>query len=405
MLYAIKVRLYPDENQRQFFAKTFGCCRWVFNDALAYCQQQYESGQKHPSAYDLMKRLTTLKPGYPWLADPDSQALKYACSCVDLAYKNFFRRVKNGEKPGFPRFKSRHCGDKTYTATAGVDIKLEPARIKLPKAGWVRCRGYREFDGRIKRATVRQTPTGKYFATVLIDDGRDFPVQPTTELAPVGIDVGCKTEGDFHQFAALSTGELVRSPAAYRSIEKRLRLAQRRLSRKTKGSVNRLKQKRVVARLHEKAAAIRANFLHQFTNKLTRDHQAIAVEDLNVRGMMARAKPKADPERPGVFLPSGAARKRGLSRSLADVSLGEFFRQLEYKSAWRGVALMKISRWAPSSKCCSSCGEINAQLQLKDRRWVCPHCSTSHHRDINAAINIAAMAQIPAVSTSLQSES
>lgn len=359
-----------------------------------------------------MKRLIALKITYPWLADADSQALKYACTYVDLAYKNFFRRVKNGEKTGFPRYISKYRGDKAYTATAATSIAMEPARLKLPKAGWVRCHGYREFDGRIKRATVRKTPTGKYYATVLIDDGRDFPAQLTTNLVPVGIDVGCKTEGDFHQFAALSTGELVRSPTAYRRIEKRFRRAQRRLSRKTKGSANRDKQKRVVARLHEKAAAVRANFLHQFTNQLTRDHQAIAVEDLNVRGMMARAKPKEDPEHSGVFLPNGAARKRGLSRSLADVSQGEFFRQLEYKSAWRGVALMKISRWAPSSKCCSNCGQINDQLQLKDRRWVCSHCSTTHYRDIHAAINIAAMAHPsptlqshPAVRTSLQPES
>ncbi|CDG90303.1 RNA-guided endonuclease InsQ/TnpB family protein [Xenorhabdus bovienii] len=179
MLYAIQIRLYPNTGQREFFAKTFGCCRWVFNNALAFCQQQYEAGAPRPSAYDLMKRMTLLKAELPWLAEADSQALKYACSCVDIAYKNFFRRVKNGETPGFPRFKSKHRGDATYTATAAASIQLTERQLKLPKTGWVLCRGSRPFEGKIKRATVRQTPTGKYYATVLIDDGHDFPAQPT----------------------------------------------------------------------------------------------------------------------------------------------------------------------------------------------------------------------------------
>jgi putative transposase len=195
MLYAIRVRLYPNATQREFFAKTFGCCRWAYNDALAYCQRQYEAGAPRLSAYDLMKRLTQLKAEYPWLADADSQALKQVCKDLDGAYKHFFRRVKNGETPGFPRFKSKHRGDATYTATAGAGIALEPRQLKLPKAGWVRCRGGRAWEGKIKRATVRQTPTGKYYATVLIDDARDLPAQPTTNLTPLGIDVGCKTEG------------------------------------------------------------------------------------------------------------------------------------------------------------------------------------------------------------------
>lgn len=392
MLYAVRVRLYPNAAQREFFAKTFGCCRWVFNDALAYCQRVYEAGEKRPSAYDLEKRLTQLKAELPWLADADSQALKYACKSVDQAYKNFFRRVKAGEAPGFPRFKSRHRGDATYTATAAAGIALEPRRLKLPKAGWVRCRGGREWDGKIKRATVRQTPTGKYYATVLVDDGRDLPAQPETGLMPLGIDVGCKTEGFTHQFAALSTGELINAPAAYKRQQKRLRRAQRRLVRKQKGSANRLKQKRRVAQLHERISSVRRDFLHKLTHQLTRENQALAVEDLNVQGMMRRPAAKPDPDSPGAFLPNGASRKRGLNRSLASVSLGEFFRQLEYKSDWRGVALQKVGRWEPSSKRCSSCGEINDALALADRRWQCPACGAEHHRDINAAVNIAARA-------------
>lgn len=392
MLYAIRVRLYPNAAQREYFAKTFGCCRWGYNDALAYCQRQYEAGEKRPSAYDLEKRLTQLKGEHIWLSEADSQALKYACKTVDLAYKNFFRRVKNGETPGFPRFKSKHRGDATYTATAAAGISLEPRRLKLPKAGWVRCRGARIWEGRIKRATVRQTPTGKYYATVLIDDGRDLPAQPETGLQPLGIDVGCKTEGFTHQFAALSTGEIVLAPAEYKRQMKRLRRASRRLARKQKGSANRAKQKRRVAQLHERIGAVRRDFLHKLTHRLTCENQALAVEDLNVKGMMVKPAPKPDPERPGTFLPNGASRKGGLNRSLASASLGEFFRQLEYKCAWRGVALLKVGRWEPSSKRCSCCGEINESLTLADRRWQCPACGAELHRDINAAVNIAARA-------------
>lgn len=392
MLYAIRVRLYPNAAQREFFAKTFGCCRWVYNDALAHCQRLYEAGEKRPSGYDLQKRLPQLKADYPWLADADSQALKQACADVDAAYKHFFRRVKNGETPGFPRFKSKHRGDATYTTTAAASIALEPRRLKLPKAGWVRCRGTRTWEGRIKRATVRQTPTGKYYATVLIDDGRDLPAQPETGLAPLGIDVGCKTAGFTHQFAALSTGEIVTAPAEYKRQMKRLRRASRRLARKQKGSANRAKQKRRVAQLHERIAAVRRDFLHKLTHRLTCENQALAVEDLNVRGMMVKPAPKPDPERPGAFLPNGASRKRGLARSLASASLGEFFRQLEYKCAWRGVALLKVGGWEPSSKRCSCCGEINENLTLADRRWQCPACGAELHRDINAAVNIAARA-------------
>ncbi|HCJ7736315.1 TPA: transposase [Citrobacter freundii] len=392
MLYAIRVRLYPNAAQRDFFARTFGCCRWVYNEALAHCQALYEMGTPRPSGYDLQKRLPALKIEHPWLAEADSQALTYACRSVDQAYKNFFRRVKNGETPGFPRFKSKHRGDATYTATAAATIALEPRKLKLPKAGWVRCRGAREWDGRIKRATIRQTPAGKYYATVLIDDGRELPAQPEAGLTPLGIDVGCKTEGFTHQFAALSTGDIVYAPAEYKRQMKRLRRAQRKLARKQKGSVNRIKQKRRVAQLHERISAVRRDFLHKLTHRLTCENQALAVENLNVRGMMTKPAPKPDPEKPGAFLPNGASRKRGLSRSLASASLGEFFRQLEYKCAWRGVALLKVDRWEPSSKRCSSCGEVNTELTLADRRWQCPVCGTEHHRDINAAINIAARA-------------
>lgn len=392
MLYAIRVRLYPNAAQRDFFARTFGCCRWVYNEALAHCQALYETGTPRPSAYDLMNRLTTLKTEHPWLAEADSQALKQACTDLDRAYKNFFRRVKNGETPGFPRFKSKHRGDATYTATAATSITLERRQIKLPKAGWVRCRGARAWEGRIKRATVRQTPTGKYYATVLIDDGHDLPAQPETGLTPLGIDVGCKTEGFTHQFATLSTGDIIHAPAEYKRQMKRLRRAQRKLSRKQKGSANRIKQKRRVAQLHERISAVRRDFLHKLTHRLTCENQALAVEDLNVKGIMAKPAPKPDPEKPGAYLPNGTSIKRGLSRSLASASLGEFLRQLEYKCAWRGVALLKVGRWEPSSKRCSSCGEVNTELTLADRRWQCQVCGAEHHRDINAAINIAARA-------------
>lgn len=389
MLYGIQFRLYPNAEQREFFAKSFGCVRWVYNNALAHCQQQREAGEKHPNSAALERRLPPLKSEFEWLKDVDSQALKEACKDVDSAFKHFFRRVKNGEKAGYPKFKSKHNIRQSFTCKQNLHINHDARAMKLPKIGWVKFRGGRTFEGKIKRIIVRQLASGIYMATALIEDERESPAEPTLNLQPLGIDVGCKTEGLTHQFAALSNGEVVHSPALLKRYRKQMTRLQRQLSRKKKGSANRNKLKQRIAKLHWRIGNMRNDFLHKFTHQLTRDNQAIAVEDLNVKSMMTKPKPKQDES--GNYIQNGASRKAGLNRSLADVALGEFFRQLEYKCAWRGVALLKIGRFEPSSKTCSACGLVNKELTLAMREWQCA-CGANHHRDINAAINIANMA-------------
>ena len=388
MLRGVQCRLYPTAEQRDFFARSFGCVRFIYNEALAHCQAEREAQRKHPSAIDLQKRLPALKEIHPWLADVDSQALIVACRNLDGAFTAFFRRVKAGQAPGYPRFKSKHDCDHSYTATQRLHADFCERRIKLSKCGWVKCRGLREFNGKIKRITVRQSASGRYYASLLIEDGHAEP-QPTALTAGVevvGIDMGCKTEGNHQQLATLSTGQVIMLPAHLKGALKRLARAQRKLARKTNGSNNRRKQRQRVARLHERVANQRRNFLHQTTHSLTRENQALAVEDLNVQGMMTAPRPKQDEH--GNYLPNGRSAKRGLARSLANVGLGEFARQLRYKALWRGVTLLECGRFEPSSKTCSGCGHRLAELPLAVRAWACPECGSDHDRDINAAINI-----------------
>lgn len=400
MLIAYRCRLYPNAEQQAFFAKSFGCVRWVYNEALAYCKAQREAGAKHPSAIDLQKRLPALKKQHEWLAEVDSQALKQACRDLDSGFQHFFRRVKAGQTPGYPRFKSKRDHRRSFTAMQNLHVSHENRQVKIPKLGWVKCRGLREFEGKIKRITVSQQPSGKYYASVLVENGAPEPAPaPVPDLELItGIDMGCKTEGDQHQFAVLSHGQdqVIYQPAHLKTQLKKLARAQRKLARKTKGSANWHKQRQRVAILHERIGNRRRDFLHQTTHRLTSENQCggLAVEDLNVRGMMAAPKPKQDGT--GHYLPNGRSSKRGLARSLSNVALGEFMRQLEYKCLWRGVSLIQCDRWDPSSKTCSACGSINTELTLSDRAWTC-RCGAKHHRDINAAINIARFAHARAV--------
>lgn len=388
MLRGVQCRLYPTAEQRAFFALSFGCVRFVYNEALAHCQAEREAQRKHPSAINLQKRLVAFKGLHPWLTEVDSQALKESCRDLDKAFAAFFRRIKAGQTPGYPRFKSKHGREQSFTCTQTLATDHTERRIKLPKCGWVKCRGLRQFDGKIKRITVRQSATGRYTASLLIEDGQAelLPTALPAGVEVVGIDMGCKTEGNQQQLATLSTGQVIMMPAYLKGALKRLARAQRTLARKTKGSNNRRKQRLRVARLHEQVANQRRNFLHQTTHRLTRENQALAVEDLNVKGMMAAPQPKQDEQ--GNYLPNGRAAKRGLARSLANVGLGEFARQLRYKALWRGITLLECGRFEPSSKTCSGCGHRLAELPLAVRAWVCPECGAEHDRDINAAINI-----------------
>lgn len=399
MLRAYKCRLYPNAEQREYFAQSFGCVRWVYNEALAYKIEHYQKNkgllknqQKKPlGTFDLQRRLTGLKKEYKWLKDVDSQSLNRAIKDLDIAYQNFYRRVRQGEVPGFPKFRSKHNGHHTFCVTQHLHVYREQKRLKIPKILPIKYRGLREFQGKIKNITISQVPSGKYYASILVDtlEAQISPA-PLGDLDNVlGIDMG------LNQFAICSDGTSIENPRYARKRKKQLVRAQRKLNRKTKGSNNRIKQKNRVAVIHEKIATARNDFLHKLTSRLIRENQTIALESLNIKGMIAKVKPKINLQ--GRYIANGRKAKSGLARSIADASWGEFNRQLEYKAKWGGVNIIRCGQYQPTSKTCNVCDYRMPEMALSMRTWKCPGCDTEHDRDSNAAINIKRFAYVTAV--------
>lgn len=357
---AFKYRIYPNAAQRSLIERTFGCCRWVYNQALAMRKEAYSRGEKAPGVYEVMKLIPSWKATVaPWLADVDSIPLRQALRDLDRAYKGFFR---SPGKVGFPKFKSRREGRQSYRTNAnGRNVRVEgPKHIRLPKLGAVKAKVSRMPEGRILSATVERTPTGKYFA-VLHCTGCACADLPETGRA-VGIDLGVKCE------VVCSDGQIFESPKAYARAQARLAREQRRLARKRRGSANYAKQRRRVALCHERVANQRRDFTDKATTALVRENQAICAEDLNVKGMLMN---------------------RRLARAVADAAFGEVLRKLSYKCAWYGRDLVQVDMWYPSSKTCSACGHVQ-DMPLEERTYRCPECGMVLDRDLNAAKNILA---------------
>lgn len=350
-------RIYPNNAQKVLLQKTFGCCRYVFNKVLAMRQEEYKQNKKTNGINHYITQIPTWKKtDSPWLAEVDSMALQQSLRDLDKAYKNFFR---SPGKIGFPRFKSKHNHRQSYRTN--VISVLDTKHIKLPKVGVVKARISRPIEGRILSATVKQVPTGKYFVTVCC---ADVPSPSISEgsIEILGIDAG------IHDIATCSDGTRLTNPKNLAKSEAKLKREQRKLSRKQKGSHNREKQRIKVARVHENIANQRKDTLHKFTTSAIRESQAIAVEDLHVKGMV---------------------RNHHLAKAIADASMSEMIRQLEYKCAWYGRNFVKVDRFYPSSKTCRVCGYHYKELTLAQRSWICPECKTYLDRDLNAAINIA----------------
>lgn len=361
MLRAYKYRIYPTDEQKVLFAKTFGCCRFVYNWALnlkvtAYKERKEALGNVYLT--NLMK--SELKAEYEWLSEVNSQSLQSALRNLDTAYGNFFRNTK---VVGFPRFKSRK-DRQSFLCPQHCRVDFEQETITIPKAKDIPAVLHRRFKGTVKTVTVSMTPSGKYFASVLVDTNlQEVPTVAPQGHTALGIDLGIKS------LAVCSDGRTFDNPKNLQHSLDRLAMLQKRLSRKQKGSSNRNKARIRVARLQEHISNKRKDNLHKITYALTHDSQVrtICMEDLNVKGMQ---------------------RNRHLAQAVGDASFGMFLTLLEYKCRWSGVNLVKIDRFAPSSKTCSKCGYIYKGLKLSERSWTCPVCGTCHDRDFNAACNI-----------------
>jgi putative transposase len=361
MLKAYKYQLFPNKRQSEMIEKTLGICRLTFNLGLETKIRAWQSAQKRLSAIDLCYQLPELKAAYPWMNEVDSQAIQASIKKLDNAFDGFFKGK------GFPKFKSKRCRQSFQCPNNTRRVDFEKGMITVPKIPNIKAAISRTFDGQIKTITISRTPTGKYFASVLVDNKRELPtkaaIDPTTT---VGIDLGIKS------FVVTSDGRFYEPNRYLKNSVQRLKCLQRRASRKKKGSNNRKKANLCVAILHEKITNQRADYIHKITTALCRDNQAdtFVIETLNVVGML---------------------KNRKLSQAISDVSFGEFVRQMRYKCEWYGKNLVQIGRFEPSSKTCSTCGHIKQDLTLADREWACEGCGTTHDRDLNAAKNIKQM--------------
>lgn len=361
MEYSYKFRLYPNREQENLILRTFGCCRYVFNHYLAQRMEAYRNTGKSPTRFAQDKDLTFLKQQEEtvWLKEVDKCALQNTLKHLDSAYQNFFRRVKNGEKPGFPRFKSKKDSRQSYQTNS--NIKVFDNAVQLPKLGAVKCRVSKHVEGRILSATVSRSASGKYYVSLCCRLDEDLPKMSSTG-AVIGLDVGIKS------FAVSDNGNVYENHKCLRKSEKKMARLQRQLSRKAKGSANRDKARVKVARLHEHVANQRKDMLHKLSTELIRQNDVLCIEDLAPKNMVRNHK---------------------LAKSIVDVSWGEFRRQLTYKAEWYGKQVIAVDRFYPSSQTCSVCGEKwGGTKDLKVRKWQCPHCQTMLDRDTNAAINI-----------------
>lgn len=356
MMKAFKYRIYPNTEQREYFAKTFGSTRFVYNrmlnDKIEHYKLTKQTLKNTPAQY---------KTEFIWLKEVDSLALANAQMNLEKAYKNFFR----DKSVGFPKFKSKKNNHRSYTTNnQNGTVSIMNGYIKLPKLkSVVKIKQHRLFNGLIKSCTVSQTPSGKYFVSVLVEC--EIEKMPQLETK-VGVDVGIKT------FAVMSNGKEIANPKHLRKSEKRLAKLQKDLSRKVKGSKNRTKARLKVAKLHEKISNQRLDFLHKKSFEIIRDNQVIVLEDLKVKNMVKNHK---------------------LAKAISEVSWGKFRQLIEYKAKWYGREVIIAPSNYASSQLCSKCGNKSSQTKdLSCRTYICPECGLEIDRDYNASLNLLKLA-------------
>jgi len=366
---ATKFRFEPTAEQRCQLAIEFGNARFVWNRCLDLRTKAWEERKERNNYVSLGKQLTEWKRGeFPWLSDSSSCCLQQALIDQDKAFDAFFRRVKAGEKPGYPKFKSRYDRQSVrYTLDQRCIASTFGAGefLKLPKLGFLKIRWSKVPSGIPKMATVSKTQDGRYF--VSFSCAVEIQVLPLTGMT-IGLDLGIKdVVVGWNGYEATHSG----NPRHLKKQLRHLKRQQRRLARMTKGSQRRSRQRIKIAKIHAHIAAMRSDFLHKTTTAIVRSADIIKIEDLNVSGML---------------------KNHCLAGAISDVSMGEFRRQIEYKANWYGRQVVLVDRWFPSSKTCNACGSYQKLMPLKVRQWTCPDCGTRQDRDVNAAKNIYSFA-------------
>lgn len=356
MILSHKIRLNPTAEQEEYFRKAVGTVRFAYNWGLAEWQRQYEAGER-PSAWGLQKQFNAIKrEQFPWTSEVSKYCTAYSFKRLGVAFTNFFRRIKKGEKPGYPKFKLRRSPYQSFYI--GNDrLKLNGYEVYMPRLGWVNMAEELRFEGKIMSAVV--SSSGGYWWIAIAVEMPDPETAVSGET--IGVDLGVKDT------AVCSNGLVFENQKHLKNSLKKLRRLNRELARREEGSNGWLRTKQKLARLHGRIRNQRQDGIHKMTTQLTKEHGVIGLETLNVKGMMQNGR---------------------LAQAVGDVGMFEIKRQLQYKAKLYGAQVVEVDTWFPSSKLCSTCGEKNAELTLSERVWTCATCGTTHDRDANAAVNI-----------------
>lgn len=352
MLKVVKIRIYPTEEQEISLLKSFGCTRWLWNRFLAQNNEVYKETGKGLSRFDYQKQLPQLKKEFEWLSEVYSQCLQVICLNLSRAFINFFEG-----RARYPRFKSKHS---KQSITYPQNVKVEGDYLKIPKVGNIFSRIHREITGKLKTVTLSKNPEGKYYASLLLEDG--LPVAtPSNKGKAIGLDLGLT------DFVVTSDSSKIKQPKWMKKRQRNLKRKQQNLARKVKGSKGRDRARLLVAKTHSKVARCREDFIHKLSRKIVNENQVIVVEDLHVKGMVQNPN---------------------LSKAISQVGWGMFCTMLKYKAEAAGKVYLEVNRFFPSSKTCHVCLNVVGSLPLDIRSWICSSCTTRHDRDTSAAINI-----------------
>ena len=350
---AYKVRCYPTEEQKVLIRKTFGCCRWYWNQALSDNIKYYEEHKKTK-----INRPAFYKMEYEWLKEVDSMALCFTQMNLQSAFSGFFKQPNKG----FPKYKSKKHPKNNYKTMQSSGYVVTENDIKITKLGKVKIINHRHKTGIAKSCVVSMTPTNEFYISILWKEADEDEILPKV-TKEVGIDLGLS------DFAICSDGVKFPALQSLRKNLSKLKKEQRKLSKMTKGSNNYNKQKLRVAKLHQHIANQRKDYLHKISYKITNENQVISLEDLNVKSML---------------------KNHHLALSITDAGWSMFVNMLKYKAENKGRTVVQIDRWFPSSQICSCCGCVTGKKPLYIRKWTCPECDVVHDRDVNAAKNILA---------------